>query len=359
MEECHKLLTDQVDDTILRYNVSKPLPLGGEPGHVTGRAVRTHMRILSVVRIEVFSMYGYNYMKKIVLRRADLKDITHAERASNKIMYPSDFEDRKLPTGNESYHDTAKTSTNLDGEAMMIMRFNEIHKFSDGTLQQIDEEKKNIGYRVRNSDQRTNPAMTPVFGKERCTCSIDPAERRRSTRDNPHSQCLIVLSSGPHGSGGNPTRLGTNEKPIRPHRFIANSFYYKIKIRWNETPLQDSPFDLEAFSDSDYASVSLDRKSTTGGLWIQNQMLDYGVNFMNIKIYIDNESTICIVKNPVFHSKTKHIEIMHHFIRYYYEKKMIQVIKIHTDHNVTDLPIKAFDVSRFNFLIAGIGLLNH
>ncbi|GJT92942.1 zf-CCHC domain-containing protein [Tanacetum coccineum] len=35
MEECHKLLTDQVDDAILKYNVSKPLPLGGEPGHVT------------------------------------------------------------------------------------------------------------------------------------------------------------------------------------------------------------------------------------------------------------------------------------------------------------------------------------
>ncbi|GKB17772.1 hypothetical protein Tco_0851695 [Tanacetum coccineum] len=34
MEECHKLLTDQVDDAILRYNVSKPLPLGGDPGHV-------------------------------------------------------------------------------------------------------------------------------------------------------------------------------------------------------------------------------------------------------------------------------------------------------------------------------------
>nr|GEU58728.1 hypothetical protein [Tanacetum cinerariifolium] len=36
------------------------------------RAVKTQMRILSAVRIEVFSMYGYNYMKKIVLRRADL-----------------------------------------------------------------------------------------------------------------------------------------------------------------------------------------------------------------------------------------------------------------------------------------------
>ncbi|GKB31221.1 hypothetical protein Tco_0870622 [Tanacetum coccineum] len=146
---------------------------------------------------------------------------------------------------------------------------------------------------------------------------------------------------------------------------------------------RDSPFDLEAFSDSDYAGASLDRKSTTGGcqflgkrliswqckkqtivanstteaeyvaaanccgqvLWIQNQMLDYGFNFMNTKIHIDNESTICIVKNPVFHSKTKHIEIRHHFIRDSYEKRLIQVLKIHTDHNVTDLVTKEFDVS--------------
>ncbi|GKA63219.1 putative ribonuclease H-like domain-containing protein [Tanacetum coccineum] len=124
---------------------------------------------------------------------------------------------------------------------------------------------------------------------------------------------------------------------------------------------KDSPFDLEAYTDSDYAGASLDRKSTTGGcqflgrrliswqckkqtivanstteaeyvaassccghvLWIQNQMLDYGYNFMNTKIFIDNESTICIVKNPVFHSKTKHIEIRHHFIRDSNKKKLI------------------------------------
>ncbi|GJY63169.1 hypothetical protein Tco_0464629 [Tanacetum coccineum] len=117
---------------------------------------------------------------------------------------------------------------------------------------------------------------------------------------------------------------------------------------------RDSPFDLEAFSDSDYAVAN----STTKAeyvvaahccgqvLWIYNQMLDYGFNFMNTMIYTDNESTICIVKNLVFHSKTKHIEIRHHFIRGSYEKKLIQVIKIHTDYNVTDLLTKAFDVSR-------------
>nr|GFB87286.1 putative ribonuclease H-like domain-containing protein [Tanacetum cinerariifolium] len=75
-------------------------------------------------------------------------------------------------------------------------------------------------------------------------------------------------------------------------------------------------------------------------------MLDYGFNFMNTKIYIDNESTICIVKNLVFHSKTKHIEFRHHFIRDAYEKKLIQVPKIHSDDNVADLLHKAFDVSR-------------
>ncbi|GKB53916.1 putative ribonuclease H-like domain-containing protein, partial [Tanacetum coccineum] len=157
-----------------------------------------------------------------------------------------------------------------------------------------------------------------------------------------------------------------------------------------------SSFDLEAYSDSDYAGANLDRKSTTGGcqflgrrliswqckkqtimatstteaeyvaaanccgqvLWIQNQMLDYGFNFMNTKIYIDNESTICIVKNLVYHSKTKHIAIRHHFIRDAYEKKLIQVLKIHTDDNVADLLTKAFDVSRFQFLVVTIGMIN-
>ncbi|GJY80201.1 hypothetical protein Tco_0492952 [Tanacetum coccineum] len=91
---------------------------------------------------------------------------------------------------------------------------------------------------------------------------------------------------------------------------------------------KDSPFDLVAYTDSDYARASLDRKSTIG------------------------------VKNPVFHSKIKHIEIRYHFIRDSYEKKLIQMIKIHTDQNVADLLTKAFDISRFQNLIASIGMLN-
>nr|GEW53130.1 hypothetical protein [Tanacetum cinerariifolium] len=58
-------------------------------------AVRTHMRILSVVRIDVFSMYGYDYIKMIVLRRADLNEHVIAKR-DFKYFYPSDFEDLYL-----------------------------------------------------------------------------------------------------------------------------------------------------------------------------------------------------------------------------------------------------------------------
>ncbi|GJV88118.1 hypothetical protein Tco_1532056, partial [Tanacetum coccineum] len=89
-------------------------------------------------------------------------------------------------------------------------------------------------------------------------------------------------------------------------------------------------------------------------LWMQNQLLDYGFNFMNTEIYIDNESTICIVKNHVLHSKTKHIQIRHHFIRDCYEQRLINVVKVHTDDNVADLLTKCFDLARFNFLVVTI-----
>ncbi|GJR84039.1 copia protein [Tanacetum coccineum] len=231
MEECHKLLTDQVDDAILRYNVSKPLPLGGEPGHVTiqpdfffnkdleylrygrkiGRlalsilkmkaayyhdvgleqmAFGTHMQSCCIGMIEVFSLYGYDYMKKIVLRRADLKEYIIAER-DFKYLYPSDFEDlyllnlqghlnhlspedkkilttavnlwtRNLYKHDFTVIDSPRAVTFRDKYGVqMIMRFNEIHKFSDGTLQQIDEA---LDYRVKEFKvNRMNPGLNTRF----------------------------------------------------------------------------------------------------------------------------------------------------------------------------------------------------
>ncbi|GJS93872.1 hypothetical protein Tco_0800840 [Tanacetum coccineum] len=100
--------------------------------------------------------------------------------------------------------------------------------------------------------------------------------------------------------------------------------------------LRDSPFDLEAFSDSDYAGASLDRKSTTRGCqFLGKRLISWQCKKQTIVANSTTEaemllllfavdSTICIVKNPVFHSKTKHIEIRNHFISDSHEKKLIQ-----------------------------------
>nr|GEV17208.1 copia protein [Tanacetum cinerariifolium] len=107
--------------------------------------------------------------------------------------------------------------------------------------------------------------------------------------------------------------------------------------------LKDLPLELIAYSESDYVDASLDRKSTTGGCqFLGSRLISC---FMQTKIHVDNESVICVVKSHVYHSKTKHIEIRHHFIRDSYKKRLIKMVKIHTDSNVADLHTKAFDVT--------------
>nr|GEW80855.1 hypothetical protein [Tanacetum cinerariifolium] len=194
MEEYHKLLTDSVKEPIIKHNVSKPLPLGGPPGQLTiqtdfffnkdleylrydskekmvpdqmwikeeykhtfegdHKAGQTHMQIVSVVIIEVFFMYGYNYMKKIVLRRADLNEHIIAER-DFKYLYPSDFEDLQrvedLQLGIESY----QTQLNLTKPQWDATGFKHKQDFM------IDEA---LDYRVKEFKvNRMNPGLNIRF----------------------------------------------------------------------------------------------------------------------------------------------------------------------------------------------------
>ena len=64
-------------------------------------------------------------------------------------------------------------------------------------------------------------------------------------------------------------------------------------------------------------------------LWMQKLLHDYGICQEHLTIYCDNTSTINISKNPVQHSRTKHIEIWHHFIRELVEDGTITLEFIH------------------------------
>nr|GFC39943.1 hypothetical protein [Tanacetum cinerariifolium] len=110
------------------------------------------MRNLSVIKLKAYSRYGYDYLSEIILRRADLQEYTIAEK-DFKNLHPSDFEDLDLLLLQVVFP-VNKTERN-------IMRFNEIYKFSDGTLTRILE---TLAYRVKEFKiKRLNPGMNTRF----------------------------------------------------------------------------------------------------------------------------------------------------------------------------------------------------
>ena len=74
-------------------------------------------------------------------------------------------------------------------------------------------------------------------------------------------------------------------------------------------------------------------------------------------VYCDNSNAIDISKNPVQHSKTKHIEIRYHFITDLIERKIVCFKYISTEHQNADIFIKSLDRSKFETLRQVLGVI--
>ena len=73
----------------------------------------------------------------------------------------------------------------------------------------------------------------------------------------------------------------------------------------------------------------------------------------------DNTSTICLTKNLIQHSKTKHIEIRHRFLRDEVIKNEIELHFVETEKQIVDVFTKSLYNDRFSFLRRELGLCNH
>ena len=80
---------------------------------------------------------------------------------------------------------------------------------------------------------------------------------------------------------------------------------------------------------------------------MKQTLLDYGISFKKNSLSCDNESAIKLATNPVQHSRTKHIDIRHHFLRDHVGKEDISVYSIGTDDQLTDIFTKSLDQTRF------------
>ncbi|GKA33084.1 hypothetical protein Tco_0719451 [Tanacetum coccineum] len=86
-------------------------------------------------------------------------------------------------------------------------------------------------------------------------------------------------------------------------------------------------------------------------LWMRSQLTDYGFAFTRIPLYCDNRSAIALCCNNVQHSRSKHIDIRHHFIREQVEKGLVELYFVTTDYQLADIFTKALPRERFEFLL--------
>ncbi|GJR12242.1 retrovirus-related pol polyprotein from transposon TNT 1-94 [Tanacetum coccineum] len=157
---------------------------------------------------------------------------------------------------------------------------------------------------------------------------------------------------------------------------------------------KDTAMALTAYADADHAGCQDTRRSTSGSaqflgdklvswsskkqtstsissteaeyiamsgccaqiLWMRSQLSDYGFAYNRIPMYCDNKSAIALCCNNVQHSRSKHIDIRHHFIREQVEKGVVELYFVRTEYQLADIFTKALPRERFEFILPRLGM---
>ena len=76
-------------------------------------------------------------------------------------------------------------------------------------------------------------------------------------------------------------------------------------------------------------------------------LTDFGIKFKQVPLLCDNESAMKLTNNPVQHSRTKHIDVYHHFIRDHQQNRDICIESVGTDNQLADIFTKPLDEKMF------------
>nr|GEU52575.1 hypothetical protein [Tanacetum cinerariifolium] len=185
-------------------------------------------------------------------------------------------------------------------------------------------------------------------------------------------------------------------KPIRKNLEALKRVFQYLKgtINWGLWYSKDTAMALTAYADADHAGCQDTEKSTSGSalflsdklvscsskkqqstaistteaeyiamsgccaqiIWMRSQLTDYGFDFNKIPLYCDNRSTITLCCNNVQHSRSKHIDIRHHFIREQVERGVVELYFVTTDYQLADIFTKALPRQRFEFILPRLGI---
>ena len=172
-------------------------------------------------------------------------------------------------------------------------------------------------------------------------------------------------------------------------RYVKGTVDYGIKFS------QVQSFNFHGFSDSDWAGCVDDMRSTSGycfsfgsgvsswssrkqevvaqstaeaeyiaavaavnqALWLRKLLTDLDMKQkVSTKVFVDNQATISIANDPVFHGKTKHFKIKLYFLREVQKEGDIQLVYCNTESQNADILTKALPKIRFEFLRERLGV---
>ena len=91
-------------------------------------------------------------------------------------------------------------------------------------------------------------------------------------------------------------------------------------------------------------------------IWLKNFLEELGKKQCDSALYSDSQSTIHLAKNPVFHAKTKHIQLRYHFIRGLINDVILFLKKISGSENPADMLTKVVTIEKLKLCMASTGL---
>nr|GEW85368.1 copia protein [Tanacetum cinerariifolium] len=107
-------------------------------------------------------------------------------------------------------------------------------------------------------------------------------------------------------------------------------------------------------TEAEYVSAG---KAYQQALWMKQALIDYDIRLDNVLITCVNKGATDLSKNPIQHSRTKHIEIRLHFLRDKVQMGNISIVKVASEDNIADIFTKPLKRKVFNYLRLGLEMM--
>ncbi|RVW72150.1 Retrovirus-related Pol polyprotein from transposon TNT 1-94 [Vitis vinifera] len=119
---------------------------------------------------------------------------------------------------------------------------------------------------------------------------------------------------------------------------------------------------LQGYVDADMVGDIDRRKSTIRYVYTLGDTVSFleelGHKYERSMLHCDNHSVIHLAKNPIYHARTKHIQVWHHFIKSALEDGLLTLEKIQGNRNPVDMLTKMVTIEKLELCATSVGLLD-